>query len=149
MLCPPHPQFTSHSAAKACQAGGKRWTQSRLEKAVSVGKGRSKQNQRDREMLGKLRAAGLHKWGGGTKLPSLEMERTRSGGRPTCLDLSSLNRVQEKAQAFRCNAEEDYVVWWLTIWHVRDPRAGTARGGGQGTRNPKQYRASREDKPRK
>lgn len=61
--------------------------------------------KREREMTGKSRAAGLHKWGGGTKLPSSEMERTRSGGDLpvwTC----RVGRGAGKAWVFACNAED-------------------------------------------
>lgn len=47
------------------KAGGRRWIRSRLEKAGSLGKERSKQNWRDREreMMDKSQGIGLHNWG--------------------------------------------------------------------------------------
>lgn len=54
------------------------------------------------------------------------------------MDWSNLERVQEKAQAFRRNAGEDPMVWWLLSWHSRDLSTGTAGREGYGKRNPQQ-----------
>lgn len=88
-------------------------------------------------MMDGSQATGLHICRGGTKVPSSETERTRSGGDseegPKCLVLSSLRKMQEKAQAVRRHAGEGHAAWWLTLSRSQ---SRDSRGGGSRHREP-------------